>query len=201
MKRPAMEMLTRSRKEMALMANIQKMRSQRMGIGTYNDTRRRPRDLDSCAKNLLTGAAVDATFEACCCFCSMGCAGKDSQPPRTANDGHSCIAGGGPPLPRSTPSCRTGPATRRCAPSCACWRRRGHVRHEEQALRYVYLPTVPRDRARQSDLRHLLATFFDNSSEQAITALLNLKGGGLAPDKLDRLSALIEKAVQFVGSQ
>src|ERR1017187_3128937 len=52
MKRPAMEMLTRSRKEMALMANIQKMRSQRMGIGTYNDTRRRPRDLDSCAKNL-----------------------------------------------------------------------------------------------------------------------------------------------------
>src|ERR1039457_5403023 len=58
MKRPAMEMLTRSRKEMALMANIQKMRSQRMGIGTYNDTRRRPRNLDSCAKNLLTGAAA-----------------------------------------------------------------------------------------------------------------------------------------------
>src|ERR1022692_4383990 len=124
MKRPAMEMLTRSRKEMALMANIQKMRSQRMGIGTYNDTRRRPRDLDSCAKNLLTGAAVDATFEAGCCFCSIGYAGKDSQPPRTANDGHPVIAGGGPPLPRSTPSCRTGPATRRCAPSCACWRRR-----------------------------------------------------------------------------
>src|ERR1017187_9961410 len=72
MKRPAMEMLTRSRKEMALMANIQKMRSQRMGIGTYNDTRRRPRNLDSCAKNLLTGAAVDATFEAGCCFCSIG---------------------------------------------------------------------------------------------------------------------------------
>src|SRR5580704_16728554 len=73
---------------------------------------------------------------------------------------------------------------------------KGHVRHEEQALRYVYLPTVPRGRARQSALRHLLATFFDNSSEQAITALLQLKGGGLAPDKLDRLSALIEKAKQ-----
>ena len=71
---------------------------------------------------------------------------------------------------------------------------KGHVRHEEQALRYVYLPMVPRDRARQSALRHLLATFFDNSSEQAITALLNLKGGGLAPDTLERLSALIEKA-------
>ncbi len=71
---------------------------------------------------------------------------------------------------------------------------KGHVRHQEQALRYVYLPIVPRDKARQSALRHMLATFFDNSTEQAITALLTLKGGGLARDKLDRLSALIEKA-------
>ena len=73
---------------------------------------------------------------------------------------------------------------------------KGHVRHEEQALRYVYLPTVPRDRARRSALRHLLTTFFDNSSEQAITALLNLKGGGLDSAELDRISALIEKAKQ-----
>ena len=71
---------------------------------------------------------------------------------------------------------------------------KGHVRHEEQALRYVYLPMVTRDKAKQSALRHLLETFFDNSAEQAITALLNLKAGGLAPDKLDRLSALIAKA-------
>lgn len=73
---------------------------------------------------------------------------------------------------------------------------KGHVRHQEQALRYVYLPIVPRDKARQSALRHMLATFFDNSTEQAITALLSLKGGGMARDKLDRLSALIEKAKQ-----
>jgi len=72
---------------------------------------------------------------------------------------------------------------------------KGHVRHQEQALRYVYLPIVPRDKARQSALRHMLTTFFDNSVEQAITALLNLKGG-LERDKLDRLSALIEKAKQ-----
>jgi BlaI family penicillinase repressor len=76
---------------------------------------------------------------------------------------------------------------------------KGHVRHQEQALRYVYLPIVPRDKARQSALRHMLATFFDNSTEQAITALLNLKAGGLARDKLDRLSALIEKAKQEEG--
>jgi predicted transcriptional regulator len=58
----------------------------------------------------------------------------------------------------------------------------------------VYLPMVTRDKAKQSALRHLLETFFDNSAEQAITALLNLKAGGLAPDKLDRLSTLIRKA-------
>lgn len=71
---------------------------------------------------------------------------------------------------------------------------KGHVRHEEQALRYVYLPVVTREKAKQSALRHLLATFFDNSAEQAITALLNLKTAGLSPEKLDRFSALIEKA-------
>ncbi len=73
---------------------------------------------------------------------------------------------------------------------------KGHVRHQEQALRYVYLPIVPRDKARQSALRHMLATFFDNSTEQAITALLSLKSGSLARDTLDRLSTLIDKAKQ-----
>jgi BlaI family penicillinase repressor len=73
---------------------------------------------------------------------------------------------------------------------------KGHVRHQEQALRYVYLPIIPRDKARQSALRHMVATFFDNSTEQAITALLSLKSGDLTRDHLDRLSALIEKAKQ-----
>lgn|SRR5574340_892535 len=73
---------------------------------------------------------------------------------------------------------------------------KGHIRHEEQALRYVYLPLVSRDRARQSALRHLLETFFDNSAEQAMTALLDLKSSCLDREKLDRLSELIEKAKQ-----
>ncbi len=71
---------------------------------------------------------------------------------------------------------------------------KGHVRHEEQSLRYVYLPVVPRDRAKQSALRHVVETFFDNSAEQAITALLDLKTADLSRDKLDRLSELIDKA-------
>jgi BlaI family transcriptional regulator, penicillinase repressor len=73
---------------------------------------------------------------------------------------------------------------------------KGHIRHEEQALRYVYLPLVTRDRAKQSALKHLLETFFDNSAEQAITALLDLPTAELSREKLDRLSDLIEKAKQ-----
>ena len=71
---------------------------------------------------------------------------------------------------------------------------KGHIRHEEQALRYVYLPIVSRDKAKQSALGHLLETFFDNSAEQAITALLNLKQAALSRENLDRLCVLIEKA-------
>jgi BlaI family transcriptional regulator, penicillinase repressor len=71
---------------------------------------------------------------------------------------------------------------------------KGHVRHEEQALRYLYLPVVSRERAKQSALGHMLETFFDNSAEQAITALLTMKEAALSPDDLDRLSTLIEKA-------
>lgn len=68
---------------------------------------------------------------------------------------------------------------------------KGHVRHEEESLRYVYLPTVPRDTARRSALRRLVATFFDGSVEQAVAALLHLNAADLEPAELDRIAALI----------
>src|SRR6202171_6712860 len=49
---------------------------------------------------------------------------------------------------------------------------KGHVRHEEHGLRYVYVPTVPRDVARRSALRHLVETFFEGSAEKVVAALL-----------------------------
>src|SRR5580765_1770 len=49
---------------------------------------------------------------------------------------------------------------------------KGHVRHEEQGLRYVYLPAVPRAASRKSALRHLMDTFFDGSAEQVVAAVL-----------------------------
>ncbi len=71
---------------------------------------------------------------------------------------------------------------------------KGHIRHEEEALRYVYLPTVARDSARRSALRHLLATFFEDSVEQAVAALVDLSAANLSREELDRISGLIEDA-------
>jgi predicted transcriptional regulator len=71
---------------------------------------------------------------------------------------------------------------------------KGHIRHETQAARYIYSPVVARDRAKESALRHLLSTFFDNSAEQAMTALLELKPGKFSRERLDELSRAIDEA-------
>jgi predicted transcriptional regulator len=71
---------------------------------------------------------------------------------------------------------------------------KGHVRHEEEALRYVYVPTMARDMARKSALRHMVSTFFAGSVEDTVAALLDLSAANLAPKDLDRISQMIEKA-------
>ena len=71
-----------------------------------------------------------------------------------------------------------------------------HIRHEEKDLRYVFIPIVPRDKARRSAVRHLLDTFFNGSPEQAMATLLDVSAKELSEEELDRLSALIEKARQ-----
>ena len=71
---------------------------------------------------------------------------------------------------------------------------KGHLRHEEDGPRYVFLPTVPRERAGQSALKQLLHTFFDGSTEQAVAALLDLSSTRLSEEELGRLSRLIADA-------
>jgi predicted transcriptional regulator len=70
---------------------------------------------------------------------------------------------------------------------------KGHVRHEEHGLRYVYAPAVPRDVARRSALRHLVETFFDGSTEKVVAALLGGEVARISPEELDRLARLISK--------
>jgi len=71
---------------------------------------------------------------------------------------------------------------------------KGHVRHEEESLHYVYLPTLGRETARRSALRHLVSTFFEGSVEQAVAALIDLSAARLSADKLDDIAAIIEEA-------
>jgi len=70
---------------------------------------------------------------------------------------------------------------------------KGHVRHEEHGLRYIYSPAVPRDVARRSALRHLVETFFDGSVENVVAALLGGEVTRISRKELDRLARLITK--------
>jgi BlaI family transcriptional regulator, penicillinase repressor len=71
---------------------------------------------------------------------------------------------------------------------------KGHVSHEEEGLRYVYVPAVPRRAARKSALRHLVDTFFDGSAEQVVAAVLGGEGARLSEAELDRIAELVAKA-------
>ena len=70
---------------------------------------------------------------------------------------------------------------------------KGHARHEEQGLRYVYVPCVPREVARRSALRHLVETFFEGSTEKAVAALLGGEVSRISSEELERLAHLIAK--------
>jgi len=71
---------------------------------------------------------------------------------------------------------------------------KGHVRHEQDGPRYVYRPTLARDSAKRSAMRHMLQTFFDGSAEQAISALLGDSSAKLSDAELDRLARMIDQA-------
>jgi predicted transcriptional regulator len=71
---------------------------------------------------------------------------------------------------------------------------KGHIRHEEVGLRYVFFPVVARERARTSAVRHLIQTFFSGSTEQAVAALIDESAGEISDEELNRIAGLIEKA-------
>jgi BlaI family transcriptional regulator, penicillinase repressor len=70
---------------------------------------------------------------------------------------------------------------------------KGHVRHEENGLRYIYSPNIPRDVARRSALRHVIETFFDGSTEKVFAALLGGEASRISPEELERIARLIAK--------
>ena len=71
---------------------------------------------------------------------------------------------------------------------------KGHVRHEESEGKYIFVPTMRRDTAKRSAIRHMLQTFFNGSPEEAVAALLDVSSSKLSDTELDRLAKMIEKA-------
>jgi predicted transcriptional regulator len=77
---------------------------------------------------------------------------------------------------------------------------KGHVRHEEEGLRYVYSPALPRRAASRSALRHLVDTFFDGSIEKVVAALVGAEGARVSRDELERIAKLVENARKEGGT-
>lgn len=74
--------------------------------------------------------------------------------------------------------------------------KKGHVRHASDGTRYIYEPAVARDQMGGRAIDSLLQTFFDNSVERAVAAMLTRKDADISGDALERLAQLIEKAKQ-----
>jgi predicted transcriptional regulator len=71
---------------------------------------------------------------------------------------------------------------------------KGQVKHEEEGLRYVYSPVLPRRAVSTSALRHLVDTFFEGSSEKVVAALLGPAGTKVSSEELDRIAKLVAEA-------
>jgi predicted transcriptional regulator len=71
---------------------------------------------------------------------------------------------------------------------------KGHVKHQAEGLKYVYVPTLARDKAKRTAVKHVMETFFNGSPEQIVAALLDVSSTRLTREELDRMSRLIEDA-------
>jgi BlaI family transcriptional regulator, penicillinase repressor len=71
---------------------------------------------------------------------------------------------------------------------------KGHVKHQAEGLKYVYVPVVARDKAKRSAVKHVMETFFNGSAEQIVAALLDVASTRLTRGELDRMAEMIEQA-------
>ena len=71
---------------------------------------------------------------------------------------------------------------------------KGHVRHETQGLKYVFVPSINREKAKRSAVKHLVDTYFHDSPEQVVVALLDVSSKRLTNAELDKMAELIEQA-------
>jgi predicted transcriptional regulator len=77
---------------------------------------------------------------------------------------------------------------------------KGHVRHEDDGVRFVFTAVLPRHAARKSALRHVIETFFDGSVERVVGALLGGEGARVSDEELERIAGMVAKARKGGGS-
>ena len=77
---------------------------------------------------------------------------------------------------------------------------KGHVRHEDDGIRFVYMAAVPRQAARRSALRHVIETFFDGSVERVVGALLGGEAARVTEAELKRIADMVERARKGGGA-
>lgn len=71
---------------------------------------------------------------------------------------------------------------------------KGHAKHKQDGPRYLYLPTVSRDKAQSTALKHVVGTFFGGSVEQAVMALLSMPETKMSEDQLEKLTEQVRRA-------
>lgn len=71
---------------------------------------------------------------------------------------------------------------------------KGHLKHEQDGARYVFLPTVPAEDARLGALDQVIDTFFRGSASEAMAALLDSQDRRLNRDELNQIARLIAEA-------
>lgn len=72
----------------------------------------------------------------------------------------------------------------------------GVLVREREGRSFVYAPSIPREKARRSELRHLLQTFFDGSPSRAVLTFLDAAEEDLSSDDLERIARWIEERTE-----
>ncbi len=72
--------------------------------------------------------------------------------------------------------------------------KKGHLGHTEDGPRFIYKPTVSREKARRSVLQNILRTFFGGSREELITTLLDDSVSEVTEEEMENLAGFIEEA-------
>jgi BlaI family penicillinase repressor len=72
--------------------------------------------------------------------------------------------------------------------------RKGHLKHRKKGQKYIYRPVFVSERARRSALKHILSTFFEDSTPKVLSTLLDMSASKLTEEEMDELSLMIQNA-------